>query len=271
MFVSTDSRLTAYRLTPHGLLPTFAAHHKKTDPLPTRLISMTTILRNAAGWMVVFFAISFAAILATATATPPASDTFSEPDDVTRQDGWPESKKRHMEEGDFWYWVESLYADGALPIPAGTDAALEEGGSTSPFELEALDEFHEFDLFLWCALLPLLTYGWLGLGVGTWRTPPFWLVHASLWTCGLSILYALSLDSWALYDLLWDVSIYWTNWLGWTYYDFNVRFFIFAPAIAISLGSGLMIARAGRHLRKRGAPGNAESGSSKTTGTSNRT
>ena len=167
--------------------------------------------------------------------------------------------------------MESLYAEGAFPIPAGADAALDEGSSTSPFELEALDEFHELDLFLWCALLPLLAYGWLGLGVGTWWRPPFWLVHAAFWTCGLSILYALSMDSWALYDLLWDVSIYWTNWLGWTYYDFNVRFFIFAPAIAISLGSGLMIARTGRYLRKRGIPGSAGSGVSKTAGSSDHT
>jgi hypothetical protein len=79
------------------------------------------------------------------------------------------------------------------------------------------------------------------------------------------------MDSWALYDLLWDVSIYWANWLGWTYYDFTVRFFIFAPAIAILLGSGLMIARAGQHLRKQDTPGSAESGALETAGNSGQT
>jgi hypothetical protein len=70
------------------------------------------------------------------------------------------------------------------------------------------------------------------------------MVLAAVTMLGATGLYAFRLTSNELYFLMWDASIHWSNALGWTYYDFVVRFFIYAPALAIVLGVALAVARA---------------------------
>ena len=58
----------------------------------------------------------------------------------------------------------------------------------------------------------------------------------------------------ALYFTMWDASIYWTNGLGWTYYDFTVRFFVCAPLIAMGGGLILLLARGCQRVRRWAGP-----------------
>ena len=142
----------------------------------------------------------------------------------------------------------------ALPDLPGVTAIFTAGTKGSPFTHPALDDFHELDAFLWCVLLPVATFLVLGGGASLWAPLGLPAFAGALALNAAVVAYALQYDSWGLYHLLWDVSIYWTNGLGWTYYDFNVRFFIYAPAAAMGTGLLLMGARAVRVLRARRAP-----------------
>lgn len=173
----------------------------------------------------------------------PAPNT---PGVVDRADGWPESKARHMQEGDFWYWVETktvkaqqdpsswaglLYASalGTTPNSRGlSDGAL-------------VDEFHEFEIVVWSIALPGMTFLLFGMGVAAWKKTPWWLLYVSLAGTILLTAYCLTLTSNEFYFILWDSSIHLSNLLGWTYYDFNVRFFIYAPALTMLAGIGLLV------------------------------
>jgi hypothetical protein len=72
--------------------------------------ALLAYVRSALTYALLFFGLSGLAVIATAEGLPPADVAFSEPGSVTRADTWPVSKNRHMQEGDFWHWVEEQYA-----------------------------------------------------------------------------------------------------------------------------------------------------------------
>ncbi len=213
-------------------------------------------LLSILGYTAGLFALSALAILLTVAVMPPPLDYSDDPSVVTRSDGWPESKAEHMQEGDFWYWVEATFDDAKESTPdtwAGAFFASAMGLDSSAYQARQggtwLDEFHEFEMFVWCLALPLLTYLVLGAGLTAWCPLPIRAVLVSVAMLGATSLHAFSLTSTELYFLMWDASIHWSNWLGWNYYDFTVRFFIYAPALAIAAGIALAATRAANSYR----------------------
>jgi hypothetical protein len=106
--------------------------------------------------------------------------------------------------------------------------------------------FHQWELVVWCLGLPLVTYLILGSGIAAHRRASTGEGIVALALAGASAAYASVLTSRELYVAMWDASIYWSNWAGWTYYDFTVRFFIYAPAVAIATGVLLLAVRGGQ-------------------------
>ena len=220
------------------------------------LTRLLTGLRSTVTYVLLFFGLSVLAILATTELLPPPEDVFSQPDDVTRQDSWPTSKQRHMQEDDFWYAVEQWYAEVSTDENHWTSSLLGpdlEGNPTIDrwrAQVPWLSEFHQWEMFVWCFLAPLLTYLVLGAGIAAHRRTS-WIETAlgMLALLGMTA-YVWTQPSEALYFTMWDASIYWTNWLGWNYYDFNVRFFVYAPLAAMGVGLLLLIVRGGQEARR---------------------
>ena len=179
-----------------------------------------------------------------------------EPGVVTRSDSWPVSgswpvsKERHMEEGDFWYWIEHRTApwakgsaqSGAVSTDAEERSALEVARAWVP----GLTEYHQLEILVWCLLLPGFVFSVVGSGLAAHRTASrteSFLAAAVPVAVGLL---ALSFSSDQLYMIMWDASIHWLSWLGWNYYEFTVRFFVIAPMVATATGIAMLLERCRR-------------------------
>lgn len=226
-------------------------------PVLTRLLAG---LRSTVTYALLFFGLSVLTILATTASLPPPDEVFSEPDDVTYQDSWPASKHRHMQEGDLWYAVEQWYAEVATDENHWTHSLLGpelEGNATLDgwrSQVSWLDAFHQREMFIWCLLVPLLTFLVLGAGLAAHRSASRLETALGLLAFLGTTAYVWIRPSEAVYFTMWDASIYWTNWAGWTYYDFTVRFFVYAPLIAIGTGLLLLLVRGGQNAPRWAAP-----------------
>jgi hypothetical protein len=91
-------------------------------------------------------------------------------------------------------------------------------------------------MLVWCLLLPGFVFTALGGGLAAHRTASRIEGRIAAAVLVAVTALALSFSTDRLYMIMWDASIHWSNWLGWTYYDFTVRFFVIAPMIAIATG-----------------------------------
>jgi len=223
-------------------------------------MSVLAGLRSTVTYALLFFGLSVLAILATAESLPPPEEVFSEPGDVTHQDSWPASKHRHMQEGDLWYAVEQWYADVSADENHWTHSLLGpelEGNATIDrwrSQVSWLGAFHQREMFIWCLMVPLLTFLVLGAGLAAHRSASMLETALGLLALVGTTAYVYIQPSEALYFTMWDASIYWTNGLGWTYYDFTVRFFVYAPLIAMGGGLILLLARGCQRVRRWAGP-----------------
>ena len=203
--------------------------------------SFLLFCRSTASYALLLFGGSVLAIFLTVWAMPEPLVRSDEPGVVTRSDSWPVSKRTHMEEGDLWYWIETNTA----PQETGV-SALDVARAWVP----GLTKYHQLELLVWCLLLPGFVFVVVGGGLAAHRTPsPTERLIAAAVPIAVAGL-ALSMPTDRMYMIMWDASIHWANWLGWTYYDFTVRFFVIAPIVAIGTGVLLLLERA-RHLVHR--------------------
>jgi hypothetical protein len=205
-------------------------------------------LMDTATYTALLFSLSVALLLCLPALGPvPPPHT---PGVVDKADSWPKSKAKHMEEGDFWYSVEQAFDEsqgrpsswrGWLFASAmGTDATLR----TARTQMGLLDEFHEFEMFVWCLFLPTLTFGLIGAGLAAWWRPLSSVTHVS-WTALATVaLMAVAMPSEQVYHVLWEASIRLSNLAGVTYYDFTVWFFVYLPALVMGAGLALLLVKA---------------------------
>ena len=140
-----------------------------------------------------------------------------------------------------WYWIEHQTAAWATGAAENSTSANAHTEGTSALEIArawvpGLTEYHQLEMLVWCLLLPGFVFTALGGGLAAHRTASRIEGRIAAAVLVAVTALALSFSTDRLYMIMWDASIHWSNWLGWTYYDFTVRFFVIAPMIAIATG-----------------------------------
>ena len=200
-----------------------------------------------ATYALLLFGASILAIVVTVWVMPEPLVRSDQPGVVTRSDSWPVSKQRHMEEGDVWYWIEHRTAPWATGSAEGDTANTDVKGRSALEITRAwvpgLTEYHQLEILVWCLLLPGFVFSVVGGGLAAHRTASRTeSLLAAIVPVTVGLL-ALNFSSDQLYMIMWDASIHWSNWLGWTYYDFTVRFFVIAPMAATATGIAMLLSR----------------------------
>jgi len=206
-----------------------------------RIRGFLPFCQDTASYALLLFGGSVLAILVTVWAMPDPQVRSDAPGLVTRADSWPVSKRNHMEKGDLWYWIET----NTNPRGSGVSAL-----NIARAWVPGLTDYHQLELLVWCLLLPGFVFAVVGGGLAAHRTPSQTerLIAAAVPITVAAL--ALSIPTDRLYMIMWDASIHWSNWLGWTYYDFCVRFFVIAPLVAFGTGVLLLLERARRLVHR---------------------
>lgn len=217
------------------------------------LCSVGSFCRSAATYALLLFGLSVLAIFLTVWGMPEPLDQSEEAGVVTRADSWPVSKRTHMEEDDLWYRIESRTSSWVRRSTREDASKSSNLVETPPLAfaqswVPGVTEYHELEILIWCLLLPGLVFSTVGAGIAAHRSASRAesLLAMSVLLPVLALGLSYSTDE--LYIFMWDASIHWANWLGLSYYDFTVRFFVVAPLVTGCVGTLLLLERGRRMI-----------------------